>query len=272
MVSNIGKKPITLPPSVALSPSPKGVAVTGPLGTTTVPYPDFVKLDFSDSQSLAVSVAEPSLKLQRSIWGRTRTLISNAIQGMTEGFSTPVYLVGVGYRVAMEADPLGKRPGWTGERLNMKVGFSHPVFIPVPDHVQVQVVTATKIMVSCTDKQALGLFAASIRKWRPPEPYKGKVRVSRMLPAVLYAYPLCPHTGHLCGHGEGQNKVCQEEIDTLLRYVMIRPIPNNAFALSLHVLADRRSFCRSHVDCFVATKWERLHGPEDDSLSTPEGQ
>lgn len=95
---------------------------------------------------------------------------------MTEGFNTPLYLVGVGYRAAMEADPLGKRPGWTGERLNMKIGYSHSVFIPVPDHVKVQVASPTKILLSCNDKQALGLFAASIRKWRPPEPYKGKVR------------------------------------------------------------------------------------------------
>lgn len=187
LVSNIGKKPISLPPSVALAPSSSGVAVTGPLGTTTVPYPDFVKLEFPDPKTLAVSVHEPSIKGQRAIWGRTRTLISNAIQGMTEGFSTPVYLVGVGYRAAMEADPLGKRPGWTGERLNMKIGFSHSVFIPIPDHVKVQVASATKLMLSCTDKQALGLFAASIRKWRPPEPYKGKVRVllCGMLPAGL---------------------------------------------------------------------------------------
>ena len=67
-------------------------------------------------------------------------------------------------------------PFVTGQRLNMKLGFSHSVYVPIPDHVKVEVATATKIMVSCVDKQKLGLFAARIRKWRPPEPYKGKVR------------------------------------------------------------------------------------------------
>jgi large subunit ribosomal protein L6 len=176
LVSNIGKKPITLPPSIALAPSPTGVAVTGPLGTTTVPYPEFVKLDLQDEKLLAVSVEDASVKRQRMIWGRTRTLISNAIVGMTEGFQTPVYLVGVGYRVALEADPLGKRPGWTGQRLNMKIGFSHSVYVPVPDHIKLEVVSPTKILLNCTDKQAIGQFAAEIRRWRPPEPYKGKVR------------------------------------------------------------------------------------------------
>jgi len=119
-------------------------------------------------------VEDPAVKRQRMIWGRTRTLIENAITGMTVGFTVPLYLVGVGYRAALEADPLGQRPGWTGQRLNMKVGFSHSVFVPIPSHVNVQVTSPTKIVLSCTDKQALGQFAAQIRKWRPPEPYKGK--------------------------------------------------------------------------------------------------
>ncbi|KAI0345755.1 ribosomal protein L6 [Trametopsis cervina] len=173
LVSNIGKKPISLPPSIAVAPSPTGVAVTGPLGTTVVPYPDFIKLDVQN-EKLAVSVEDPSEKRQRMIWGRTRTLISNAITGMTDGFETPLYLVGVGYRAALEEDPLGKRPGWTGERLSLKIGFSHTVYVSVPDHIQVTVVSPTKMLLKCTDKQAIGQFAAEIRKWRPPEPYKGK--------------------------------------------------------------------------------------------------
>ncbi|KAI0801789.1 ribosomal protein L6 [Irpex lacteus] len=175
LVSNIGKKPIQLPPTIALAPSPTGVAVTGPKGTTTVPYPEFVKLDVRDeNKTLAVSVEDPSVKRQRMIWGRTRTLISNAIVGMTEGYQTPLYLVGVGYRAALEADPLGQRPGWSGQRLNMKVGFSHNVYVPVPEHIKLEVISPTKLLLSCTDKQAIGQFAAEIRKWRPPEPYKGK--------------------------------------------------------------------------------------------------
>ena len=89
-----------------------------------------------------------------------------------------MYLVGVGYRAALEDDPRGARPGWSGQRLNMKLGFSHSVYVPIPDYIKIEIASPTKIMASCTDKQVLGLFTASVRKWRPPEPYKGKVRVN----------------------------------------------------------------------------------------------
>ena len=175
-ISNIGKLPITIPPTVTLERTPAGATVTGPLGTTVVPFPEFVQLDFQEPQTVHVSVEDRFVKRQRSIWGRTRTLLSNAIVGLTEGFTVPMHLVGVGYRAALEEDPMGKRPGWTGQRLNMKLGFSHPVFVPVPDHIKIEVASPTKIMATCTDKQVLGLFTSSVRKWRPPEPYKGKVR------------------------------------------------------------------------------------------------
>ena len=126
---------------------------------------------------VALSVDDATQKKQRSMWGLTRTLINNAIVGMTEGFSVPLYLVGVGYRAALEDDPRGTENGGNGKRLNMKLGFSHSVFVPIPPHIKAEVPTATKIVLSCTDKHQLGLFAAKVRKWRPPEPYKGKVRV-----------------------------------------------------------------------------------------------
>ncbi|EKM51491.1 uncharacterized protein PHACADRAFT_261652 [Phanerochaete carnosa HHB-10118-sp] len=175
-ISNIGKQPIKIPDNVTVERTPTGVAVSGPLGSTSVPFPTFVKLDFDESQALMVSVEDLTNKTQRSIWGRTRTLISHAIIGMTDGFTTPMYLVGVGYRAALEDDPMGERPGWTGKRLNMKLGFSHPVYVPIPDHIKIEVVSPTKILATCTNKQVLGLFTSSVRKHRPPEPYKGKVR------------------------------------------------------------------------------------------------
>ncbi|PSR74822.1 hypothetical protein PHLCEN_2v9536 [Hermanssonia centrifuga] len=174
-LSNIGKQYIKLPPSVTVSQSPKAISVAGPLGTTDVPHPPFVKFHYLDPQTLAVTVEKPAVKKQRAIWGLTRTLIANAVTGMSEGFSTPLNFVGVGYRAAMEEDPRGKRPGFTGQRLIMKLGFSHDVYVPVPDHIQCEVVTPTKIMLGCTDKQKMGLFAAQLRSWRKPEPYKGKV-------------------------------------------------------------------------------------------------
>ncbi len=175
LVSNIGKQAIKYPQNVTLTPTPTALSVQGPLGITSVPLHPFVQLNFTDPQTLSVSVENAREKKQRAMWGLTRTLIHNAITGMTEGFSVPLYLVGVGYRAAMEDDPRGKLPGWTGKRLNMKLGFSHSVFVSVPEHIKAEVVSPTKIVVSCTDKHQLGLFAAKVRRWRPPEPYKGKV-------------------------------------------------------------------------------------------------
>ncbi|TCD65112.1 hypothetical protein EIP91_003086 [Steccherinum ochraceum] len=176
-VSNIGKQPIQFPPTVTLTPttSPShALAVKGPLGTTSIPLHPYTQLEFPEPQTLAVSVENPKEKKQRSMWGLTRTLIQNAIIGMTEGFSTTLYLVGVGYRAAIEDDPLGNREGWSGKRLNMRVGFSHQVFVPIPDYITATIINPTRIGISCTDKHKLGLFAAKVRKWRPPEPYKGK--------------------------------------------------------------------------------------------------
>ena len=134
-----------------------------------------MRLAFSDPNTLAVSVDNPEVKQQRSMWGTTRTLINNAIIGMTEGFSVPLYLVGVGYRAALEDDPRQPTDGTRGQRLNMKLGFSHSVIVPIPPHVKAEVPSPTKIVLSCTDKHQLGLFAAKVRRYRPPEPYKGKV-------------------------------------------------------------------------------------------------
>ncbi|KAI0632092.1 ribosomal protein L6 [Trametes polyzona] len=174
LVSNIGKKPIVYPPTVSLSPNTTAVSVKGPLGETAVPLMPFMRISETAPNTLAVSVENPKERKQRAMWGLTRTLIQNAIVGMTEGFTTPVYLVGVGYRAALEPDPRGKGEGRSGQRLNMKLGFSHSVFVSVPDHIKIEVPQPTKIVLSCTDKHKLGLFAAQIRRWRPPEPYKGK--------------------------------------------------------------------------------------------------
>ncbi|OSX59817.1 hypothetical protein POSPLADRAFT_1172079 [Postia placenta MAD-698-R-SB12] len=173
-VSNIGKTPIRFPTGVTLTPTPTALSVQGPLGTTAVPLQPYMQLTFTDPNTVALAVEEPKEKKQRSMWGLTRTLIHNAIVGMTEGFTVPLYLVGVGYRAALEEDPRGPGDGRSGQRLNMKLGFSHPVFVSVPDHIKAEVPAPTKIVLSCTDKHLLGLFAAKVRKWRPPEPYKGK--------------------------------------------------------------------------------------------------
>jgi large subunit ribosomal protein L6 len=175
IISNIGKQPIPIPPNVTITPSPTSLAVKGPLGETSVHLKPFVQLSFPQPNILSVTVEDGAVKHQRAMWGTTRTLISNAIAGMTNGFSVPLYLVGVGYRAALEVDPRGTMDGGNGKRLNMKLGHSHNIFVPIPAHITAEVPSATKILLSCTDNVALGHFAASIRRLRPPEPYKGKV-------------------------------------------------------------------------------------------------
>ncbi|EPQ54478.1 ribosomal protein L6 [Gloeophyllum trabeum ATCC 11539] len=172
--SNIGKQPIKIPPSVTVDPTPTHIAVKGPLGSTSVPLEPYMKIAFPEPGSLSIAVENAEEKKQRSMWGLTRTLINNAVVGMTEGFTVPLYLVGVGYRAALEDDPRATQEGGSGQRLNMKLGFSHSVLMPIPSHIKAEVPAPTKIVLTCTDKHQLGLFAAAVRKWRPPEPYKGK--------------------------------------------------------------------------------------------------
>lgn len=174
-VSHIGREPIKYPPSVTLTPSPTSISVAGPLGTTSVPLQPYMKIDFPEPHVMTVVVENAEIKVQRQMWGTTRTLINNAIIGMSEGFSVPLYLVGVGFRVVLEEDPRGKSDGGNGQRFNMKVGYSHSVYVPIPSHIKAEVPSPTKIVLSCTDKHQLGLFAAKVRGYRKPEPYKGKV-------------------------------------------------------------------------------------------------
>lgn len=176
-ISHVGSKAIPVPPSVTIKRETDSLHVRGPLGDTAVSLRPYMKIDFPQPENLAISVEDPSVKEQRSMWGLTRTLIHNAIIGMTEGFSVPLYLVGVGYRVALEEDPRGDSDGGNGQRLHMKVGYSHSVYIPIPKHIKAEVPTATKIVLFCTNKHDLGLFAANVRSHRKPEPYKGKVRL-----------------------------------------------------------------------------------------------
>ncbi|KAG6910673.1 hypothetical protein DXG01_008717 [Tephrocybe rancida] len=173
-VSHIGREPIRVPENVTLNPSATALSISGPLGTTSVPLQSYMKIEFPEPSMMAVTVEDAEIKVQRQMWGTTRTLIFNAITGMTEGFTVPLYLVGVGYRVALEEDPRGSAEGGNGKRLNMKLGYSHSVFLPIPTHIKAEVPSATKIIISCTDKHQLGLFAAKVRSYRKPEPYKGK--------------------------------------------------------------------------------------------------
>ena len=122
--SNIGETPVNVQPSVSFVRTPASLSVTGPLGTASVSLEPYMTLDFPTPGTLTLSVENAEVKKQRSMWGLTCTLIQNAVTGMTDGFTVPLYLVGVGYRAALEADPRGKLEGMSGTRLNMKLGFS----------------------------------------------------------------------------------------------------------------------------------------------------
>ncbi|KAH7885381.1 ribosomal protein L6, alpha-beta domain-containing protein [Phlebopus sp. FC_14] len=172
--SHIGKQPIQIPPNVTITTSSTSLAVAGPLGSTSVRLEPYMQIAFPKPDVLTIAIENGEVKTQRAMWGLTRSLINNAVTGMTEGFSVPIYLVGVGYRAALEEDPRGTLDGGGGKRFSMKLGYSHTVYLPIPPHITADVVTPTKITLHCTDKQKLGLFAAKVRKLRPPEPYKGK--------------------------------------------------------------------------------------------------
>ncbi|KAL9711089.1 54S ribosomal protein L6 mitochondrial [Leucoagaricus gongylophorus] len=173
-VSHIGANPVEYPPSVTLTHTMTHLTITGPLGTTYVSLRSYMKISHPKLNTIALTVENAEIKDQRQMWGTTRTLIANAIQGMTKGFTIPLYLVGVGFRATVETDPRPTTTDVQSQRINMKVGHSHNIIVPIPPYIRAETPIPTKIVLSCTDKHLLGLFAAEIRRHRKPEPYKGK--------------------------------------------------------------------------------------------------
>lgn len=179
-MAHIGREPINLPEKVQVSLLESSIQIEGPLGRASIPSFPFLAVTHippsettNNQPAISISVADASVKEQRQMWGTTRTLVSNAILGMSEGFRVAVHLVGVGYRAALEADPRPS-PISSGQRLNMKLGFSHSIFMPIPKGIEAKVPIPTRIELFCTDKCRLKQFAADIRGKRKPEPYKGK--------------------------------------------------------------------------------------------------
>ncbi|KAF9186153.1 hypothetical protein BGZ51_002220 [Haplosporangium sp. Z 767] len=141
--------------------------IKGPLGEHTLPIKPYVNLTFEKEQGdslLTVSVQDPTVKEQRAMWGTTRALIANAVTGVTEGYTVPIRLVGVGFRAAVE----------NNNKLSMKLGYSHPVDIDIPAGIQCTTPLPNKIVLQGNDIQKVKEFAFKIRKWRPPEPYNQK--------------------------------------------------------------------------------------------------
>lgn len=160
-MSRIGKAPIQIPEGVEVKIEGQTVTAKGPLGTETVTVRPEIALKL-EGNTLLVTIVNDDRK-SRALWGLSRTLVDNAVQGVKTGFSKKLEIQGVGYRANME-----------GSLLNLQLGYSHPVKIESPEGIKIEVEANTKITVSGPNKQAVGDVAAAIRSKRPPEVYKGK--------------------------------------------------------------------------------------------------
>jgi large subunit ribosomal protein L6 len=160
-MSRIGKKPVAVPSGVTANLADSLLTVKGPKGE--------MKLAISDEVVCTVEGATITVKPKsdtnrsRAFWGMQRTLVSNLVTGVTQGFTEVLEMVGVGYKANVQ-----------GKNLNLALGFSHDVVYPIPDGITIKCPDATTIEISGSDKQKIGQIAAEIRKYRKPEPYKGK--------------------------------------------------------------------------------------------------
>lgn len=160
-MSRIGKFPIELPPSVEVQFSAGEISVKGPLGTLKQALSDQVKFEKVEN-TLQFKVANES-QAANALSGTMRALVANMVQGVTQGYQRKLTLVGVGYRAQAQ-----------GDKLNLTLGFSHPVVHQMPSGIKVETPTQTEILIKGIDKQVVGQVAADIRAYRRPEPYKGK--------------------------------------------------------------------------------------------------
>ncbi|KAF3969363.1 hypothetical protein CMV_006839 [Castanea mollissima] len=158
--SRIGKQPIQVPSNVTITLEGQFLKVKGPLGELSQSYPREVNVEKEEPGTLKVKKAMETRRANQ-MHGLFRTLTDNMVVGVSKGFEKKLQLIGVGYRATLE-----------GKDLVLNLGFSHPVRMAIPDGIKVKVEDNTRITVSGYDKSAIGQFAASVRRWRPPEPYK----------------------------------------------------------------------------------------------------
>jgi large subunit ribosomal protein L6 len=160
-MSRIGKKAVAVPSGVTVTIEGQTVTVKGPKGQLAWTVAEEIEVK-QDAGELTLTKRQDTQRAQ-AMWGLSRTLVANMVQGVTQGYEQTLELVGVGYRAAMK-----------GQALSMQLGFSHDVDIPAPAGITFVVPKQTEIKISGIDKQMVGETAARIRRIRPPEPYKGK--------------------------------------------------------------------------------------------------
>ena len=160
-MSRIGRQPVVIPKGVEVAQTDGSIRVKGPKGE--------LSMRLEPGVSVALTETEAVIKLERddrnasAVYGLTRALLANLVRGVSDGFTRGLEIQGTGYRAALD-----------GKKLVLQLGYSHPIEFPVPEGVQVQVDSPTKLTVKGADKAQVGQVAALIRGFRPPEPYKGK--------------------------------------------------------------------------------------------------
>lgn len=160
-MSRIGKRAVAIPGGVTATIDAGQLSVKGPKGTLSMPLSDQISYEVIDD-TISVQPANDG-KQARAFWGMQRTLVQNLITGVTEGFTKVLEISGVGYRASS-----------SGKNLKLQLGFSHDVEFVVPSDLEVKTPDNTTIEITGADKQKVGQLAAEIRRWRKPEPYKGK--------------------------------------------------------------------------------------------------
>ena len=160
-MSRIGKLPINIPENVDVNYTNSEITVKGKFGTLKIEIPNVINITQNEGQ-ISVSLKEERKDI-KALHGLYRTLINNMVLGVSKQFDLTLILKGVGYRAAVQ-----------GNELVLNLGYSHPVKIEIPKEISVEVVQNTTLNLKSCDKELLGLFAANIRAWRQPEPYKGK--------------------------------------------------------------------------------------------------
>lgn len=158
-MSRIGRKAIPIPAGVKVNVTPTSVEVAGPKGTLVTPIPAGVRFEKKDGTLVAMRENDES----KALHGLARSLVANAVRGVTEGFQKELEIVGVGYKAELK-----------GKTLLLSLGYSHPIAYPIPGDIQIAVEKQTRIVVSGIDKQKVGQIAANLRALRPPDPYKQK--------------------------------------------------------------------------------------------------
>lgn len=160
-MSRIGKKPLAVPKEVKIEIKDRTVFVEGPKGKLKRSFPDRILVESKDGQIFVKRVADT--KMDKSLHGLYRALISNMIKGVTEGYKKELEIIGVGFKAQIQ-----------GNKLSMTLGFSHPVVMEVPEGIKAETPKPTQIVLTGIDKEIIGQIAKEIRAVCPPEPYKGK--------------------------------------------------------------------------------------------------